>query len=253
MCSGPPVAGRCVALVDLRRIGLSYFSVGAPIWRDVHRSLDSYLRHDIANVFTACNINVCEQRVNHGGDDQNPECHSRSYQHSHYTQASRNVVDTPSFSSCDTRSRPPLHDTNLNRNILQTHPRSRNGCLDKVGEVLPNLIGAWRWVEKRYCSLSYSALDGDVGVGVFSCYGRESSERRPRRASKNPRNALGSQRPSIVIATLLSRYRWMAGCQLNLAGVVPFVPLFLSSVQRMRAPVVEENSHNSPAAIGSWY
>jgi hypothetical protein len=75
------------ALVDLRRVGFSYFSVGAPIWRDVHRSFDSYLRHDIANVFTACNVNVCEQRVNYGGDDQCPECHSRSYQHSHYTQA----------------------------------------------------------------------------------------------------------------------------------------------------------------------
>ena len=61
---------------------------GTPIWRDVHRSFDAYLRHDIANVFTACNVNVCELRVNHGGDDQHcPECHSRSYQHSHYTQA----------------------------------------------------------------------------------------------------------------------------------------------------------------------
>jgi hypothetical protein len=73
-----------VVLVDLRRVGLSYFSIGAPIWRDVHRSFDLYLRHDIANVLTSCNVNVCEQSEGHRGHDQRPECQSRSYQHWHY-------------------------------------------------------------------------------------------------------------------------------------------------------------------------
>jgi hypothetical protein len=58
-----------VVLVDLRRVGLSYFSGGAPIWRDVHRSLDLYLRYDIANVLTSCNVNVCNESVNHRSHD----------------------------------------------------------------------------------------------------------------------------------------------------------------------------------------
>ena len=33
------------------------------------------------------------------------------------------------------------------------------------------------------------------------------------------------------------RYRWMVECRPNLAGVVPFLPLLLSSAQRIRAPV----------------
>jgi hypothetical protein len=49
------------------------------------------------------------------------------------------------------------------------------------------------------------------------------------------------------------RYRWMGGCQPNLVGVFPFVPRFLSSVQRIRAPAVEETLHNFPAATGSSY
>ena len=66
-----------VVFVDLRRVGISCFRVGAPIGRDVHRSLNLDFRHNIAHVLTACNVNVCEQRINHGGDDQRPECHSR--------------------------------------------------------------------------------------------------------------------------------------------------------------------------------
>jgi hypothetical protein len=73
-----------VVLVDLRRVGFSYFSVGAPIWRDVHRSFDLYLRDDIANVLTSCNVNVREQSEGHRGHDQRPECQSSSYQHWHY-------------------------------------------------------------------------------------------------------------------------------------------------------------------------
>ena len=48
-----------VNFVDLRRVGLSYLSVRAPIGRDVYRSLDLYLCQDIANVLTACHPNVC--------------------------------------------------------------------------------------------------------------------------------------------------------------------------------------------------
>jgi hypothetical protein len=50
---------------------------------------------------------------------------------------------------------------------------------------------------------------------------------------------------SIGIAKPPFHYRWKVGCQPNLVGVVPFVPLFLSSVQRIRAPVVEGNPRNS--------
>ena len=45
-----------------------------------------------------------------------------------------------------------------------------------------------------------------------------------------------SQRHSIVIAKPPFHYGWTVGCQPNLVGVVPFVPPFLSSVQRIRAP-----------------
>src|ERR1035438_3808491 len=68
-----------VVFVDLRRVGISYFGFGAPIWRDVHRSLNSDFRHNIANVLTACNADVCQQRINDSGDDQHPKCHSRIY------------------------------------------------------------------------------------------------------------------------------------------------------------------------------
>jgi len=64
---------------------------------------------------------------------------------------------------------------------------------------------------------------------------------------------VGSQQPSIRIAKLPFRYRWTVGCQLNLVAVAPFVPLLLSSAQHIRAPVVEENLRNSPAANGSSY
>jgi hypothetical protein len=63
----------------------------------------------------------------------------------------------------------------------------------------------------------------------------------------------GGQRHWLVIARPPFHYRWTEGCQPNLVGVVPFAPLFLSSVERIRAPVVEGNLRNSPAASGSWY
>ena len=64
---------------------------------------------------------------------------------------------------------------------------------------------------------------------------------------------VGSQQRSIRIPKLPFRYRWTVGCQLNLVAIAPFVPLLLSSAQHIRAPVVEENLRNSPAATGSSY
>ncbi len=59
-------------------------------------------------------------------------------------------------------------------------------------------------------------------------------------------------RTLIKLAKLPFRYRWM-GCQPNLVGAVPFLPLLPSSAQHMRALVAAENLRNSPAATGSSY
>ena len=64
-----------VVFVDLCREGPSYLGIGAPVWRDVHRSLDLYFSHHIASVLAACKVKACQQRVRHGGDDQRPDCH----------------------------------------------------------------------------------------------------------------------------------------------------------------------------------
>jgi hypothetical protein len=56
-----------------------------------------------------------------------------------------------------------------------------------------------------------------------------------------------------MLAKLAFRYRSMMGYQPNLAGVVPFRPLLLSSAQHMRAPVLAETLRNSQAATGSSY
>jgi hypothetical protein len=66
-----------VVFVDLRRVGIFYFRGGAPIGRDVHCSPNLDFRHNLAHILTSCHVNVCEQRINHGGDDERPECHSR--------------------------------------------------------------------------------------------------------------------------------------------------------------------------------
>jgi hypothetical protein len=57
----------------------------------------------------------------------------------------------------------------------------------------------------------------------------------------------------IAIAKLPFRRRLVMGCQPNPVGVVPFLPLLLSSVQHMRAPVAAENRRNSQAATWSSY
>lgn len=57
----------CVALVDLRRVGVSCFSGGAPVLRNVHRPFDLYFRYDIPNVLTTGYVNVSEQSINHRG------------------------------------------------------------------------------------------------------------------------------------------------------------------------------------------
>jgi hypothetical protein len=51
-----------VILVDLCRVGPPYLGVGAPIRRDVHRPLDLYFRHKVANVLAARKVTVCQQR-----------------------------------------------------------------------------------------------------------------------------------------------------------------------------------------------
>jgi hypothetical protein len=63
----------------------------------------------------------------------------------------------------------------------------------------------------------------------------------------------GGKEVVIATAKLPFRHRLMMGCQPSLVGVVPFLPLLLSSAQHMRAPVVEENRRNSQAATGSSY
>ena len=98
-------------------------------------------------------------------------------------------------------------------------------------------------IDAAYLYCSFRALlfgllqDGDVGVGVFP----------------EERKSLLQPAPSIMLAKLPFRYRSMMGCQPNLVGVVPFLPLLLSSAQHMRAPVVEETLRNSQAATGSSY
>src|ERR1019366_3899090 len=56
-----------------------------------------------------------------------------------------------------------------------------------------------------------------------------------------------------ITAKLRFHHSRSFGCQLNLVGVVLFVPLLRSSARHIRAPVAEENLRNSPAAIGSSY
>jgi hypothetical protein len=74
------------------------------------------------------------------------------------------------------------------------------------------------------------------------------------RVTHNLREALGlPARTSTIIAKLPSHHSRRLRCQPNLVGAAPFVPLLRSSAQRIRAPVVEENLHNSPTAAGSSY
>ncbi len=67
------------------------------------------------------------------------------------------------------------------------------------------------------------------------------------------RNIRRQPSPSTMLAKLLFRHRLMMGCQPNLVGVVPFLPLLLSSVQHMRALVEAEILRSSQAASGSSY
>src|SRR5580658_518196 len=111
-----------VVLVDLRRVGLSHFSVGAPIWRDVHGSLDLYFRHNIANVLAACHVNVCQQRISHGGDDQRPESHTLLPAFALYAGFAKLHMHGELFKSrCDIRSRPPI-DSCLRRSFASILP-----------------------------------------------------------------------------------------------------------------------------------
>ena len=66
-------------------------------------------------------------------------------------------------------------------------------------------------------------------------------------------NIRGQPSPSTMLAKLLFRHRLMMGCQPNLVGVVPFLPLLLSSAQHMRAPVEAETLRSSQAVSGSSY
>jgi hypothetical protein len=65
------------------------------------------------------------------------------------------------------------------------------------------------------------------------------------------RTRASGQRRSIVIAKPPFRYRWTVGCQPDLVGALPFVPLLRSSAQHIRAPVAEENLRSAPATTGN--
>ena len=92
-----------------------------------------------------------------------------------------------------------------------------------------------------------------VGIGVFPCYDREVFESRTVQSYQQCPGGAWQPAASTIIAKLRFHHSRSFGCQLNLVGVVLFVPLLRSSARHIRAPVAEENLRNSPAAIGSSY